>query len=165
MVKFFGEISNDIVYYRSIIVLRHSRKVIATIMPILVFATLLIPLMGGDYVLPVIMLFLTVISFIVVFHRKPLGKNPFVKNEVYINISERTIILGNKDINFSVNTSAITKVIDYGDWWYLEQKKDANMSILCEKSLMVEGAAEDFEKIFADKIVKSDKYQEWIANR
>lgn len=48
----------------------------------------------------------------------------------------------------------IKVIVDYGDWYYIRFKFDITASVVCQKSLIVEGTIEDFEKLFADKIIR-----------
>lgn len=48
----------------------------------------------------------------------------------------------------------ITKIYDYGDWYYIKFKFDPSNYLVCQKDLIVKGTIDEFEKIFKDKLIK-----------
>ena len=53
---------------------------------------------------------------------------------------------------------AITKVEDYGEYYYLfVHRWESTHGIVCQKDLLVEGTLEEFEKLFAGKIIRKIK--------
>lgn len=55
--------------------------------------------------------------------------------------------------------SAVKCVKDYGEWYHFEFNfSDRDMYFVCQKSLLTEGSIEEFESLFADKLMRiSDK--------
>ena len=88
---------------------------------------------------------------------KPLSK-VYKLSKTIIFDSEKGIIsviienANNKPQKFKVKN--IKKIEDYGDWYYIRFKFDITASVVCQKNLIVEGTIEDFEKLFADKIIR-----------
>lgn len=55
--------------------------------------------------------------------------------------------------------NSISKIIDYGEWYHLVfYYSDRDICFVCQKSLITKGTIEEFERLFEDKIVTSDKY-------
>ena len=51
--------------------------------------------------------------------------------------------------------SKVSKVIDAGEWYYVIFKLgDVSTAFVCQKDLITTGTLEDFETLFADKIVR-----------
>lgn len=49
----------------------------------------------------------------------------------------------------------VKSVIDYGEWYKIEFRLPGNSQrFICQKDLITQGTIEDFEKLFADKIIR-----------
>lgn len=55
-----------------------------------------------------------------------------------------------------VSTGEVKKLVDYGKYYYILYG-GVNRAIICQKDLLVEGTLEEFENIFAGKIVRKLK--------
>ena len=49
----------------------------------------------------------------------------------------------------------VKSVIDYGEWYKIEFRLPGNSQrFICQKDLITQGTIEDFENLFADKIIR-----------
>ena len=49
----------------------------------------------------------------------------------------------------------VKSVIDYGEWYQIEFRLPGNSQrFICQKDLITQGTIEDFENLFADKIIR-----------
>ncbi len=68
--------------------------------------------------------------------------------------AERPYHLGTPFVE--VSTGEVKKLVDYGKYYYILYG-GVNRAIICQKDLLVEGTLEEFENIFAGKIVRKLK--------
>lgn len=83
--------------------------------------------------------------------------------------SLKTISLDRKNLyilkgkrNYIVPVSGIKEIVDYGEFYQIKLYFVAYVGFefnifICQKNLITKGTLEEFEKIFDDKIVRSDK--------
>ena len=82
-----------------------------------------------------------------------------INNEVmtveYDEISDD--MFGEKE--FIIPLSAVKKVVDVGDWYHFIgfEVKGKGLYCVCQKDLLTKGTLEEFEELFADKIVRKKK--------
>lgn len=48
----------------------------------------------------------------------------------------------------------IKRIIDFGDWYYVVFKFPKRVNLICQKSLIVEGTINDFERVFCKQIMR-----------
>lgn len=72
-----------------------------------------------------------------------------------VSIMRDTLISSGKKYKDGRSIEYVKKVIDYGDWYhiifYFPHK---NVYYLCQKDLISEGTIEEFEELFAEKLVR-----------
>ena len=162
MIEFKGEISDEI---RLRIMKKQDRLLGYMILPITliagVCALILFLTNDGSYkeflFYAILLVFITAFLFIA-----PQFKNlsrfksfkwVFVVKISEVNIEEKSLILDR--ITF-VPIEKVKKVIDEGDC-YIIRHIGSTTSIICQKSLLVEGTIEEFEELFKDKLVRKIK--------
>ncbi len=70
-------------------------------------------------------------------------------------IKDDIIICKGKGFSVSNQISFVKKIIDNGEGYHIFFKfPHKSFRYFCQKNLLTEGALEDFEKIFKDKIIK-----------
>lgn len=102
---------------------------------------------------------LLVLSILLIFSPTP---SIHEKTGWYVNIeidgtrvrAERPYHLGTPFVEIS--TGEVKKLVDYGKYYYILYG-GVNRAIICQKDLLVEGTLEEFENIFAGKIVRKLK--------
>lgn len=102
---------------------------------------------------------LLVLSILLIFSPTP---SIHEKTGWYVNIeidetrvrAERPYHLGTPFVE--VSTGEVKKLVDYGKYYYILYG-GVNRAIICQKDLLVEGTIEEFENIFAGKIVRKLK--------
>lgn len=86
----------------------------------------------------------------------PPGKSTqglFIPQIILFDLEEETVIHKCEKMERFHMINSITKVIDYGEWYYLIfQYSDRDLYFVCQKDLLTEGSIEDFEDLFKDKI-------------
>lgn len=75
-----------------------------------------------------------------------------------ITIDENAIVSEGNKFYYECPILEVKKVVDMGEWYHIFFNfKYRNMRFVCQKNLLVEGSIEEFEKIFAGKIIKYNK--------
>lgn len=97
------------------------------------------------------------LAIFTIFEALPLPKkirNRFLHLKITIKLNEEMI---SRQDQYSYTEEPITKVkkiIDMGDWYYIIFKLgDLSNCWVCQKDWIIQGTIEDFEKIFAGKII------------
>ncbi|MFQ6749888.1 MAG: hypothetical protein ACLRFR_03525 [Clostridia bacterium] len=120
--------------------------------------TVLTVFISSEYVIEFAIMSAILFILTIVFFIKP---NPKMLSNYYflpikINIDkEKSIIsqvIQGKSVNYKLEY--VKQVIDMGEWYNIAFKYDSSAMITCQKNLIVEGTIEDFEKLFADKIIR-----------
>lgn len=75
-----------------------------------------------------------------------------------ISINDETVIIHGETFHQEREISQLKRIIDFGDCYKIEFVfPHKSFSCLCQKNLMVKGTLEEFEKRFADIIVRKAK--------
>ena len=77
--------------------------------------------------------------------------------EISIEVEDGYIVSVSKMMTVDRNLSEVKAVIDHGEWYSFQfgGRGIPAQRFVCQKNLMIEGPLEDFEKLFAEKIVKT----------
>jgi len=150
MIEFNGEISGN---SRKFIFRTQSRAMlIATSITAVIF---LIPtILAAIYWDALALLFIIPLAMMVGFSF--IHYDNFVPKRIFIDTEEETIVhLSKQGERFHI-LSSVKCVKDYGEWYHFEfNYSDRDMYFVCQKSLLTEGSIEEFEELFADKLVKT----------
>ena len=74
---------------------------------------------------------------------------------IFIDTEEETIVHFSKQGERFHMLSTVKCVKDYGEWYHLEfNYSDRDMYFVCQKSLLTQGRIEEFEELFAGKLVR-----------
>ena len=60
----------------------------------------------------------------------------------------------NKNLTGCIPIDEVLEVIDMGTWYRFKYNTKINILAVCQKDLIVEGTLEEFEELFADKLVR-----------
>ena len=109
---------------------------------------------------PAISIFFIPYAMLILFSLLPPGKSAqkiFMPKRVFIDLEEGTIVHEcEKTERFHMLTS-VKQVIDYGEWYYFKfNYEDRDPYFVCQKSLLTQGTLEEFESLFADKLIKKE---------
>ena len=64
-------------------------------------------------------------------------------------------VRASKLLMVSTLVNSVTRVLDYGEWYYLLFEFDSrDIYFVCQKSLLTKGSLEEFEALFEGKIEK-----------
>ena len=78
-----------------------------------------------------------------------------VPNRIFIDTEEETIVHFSKQGERFHMLSSVKCVKDYGEWYHFEFNYfDRDMYFVCQKSLLTQGSIEEFENLFADKLIR-----------
>ena len=86
------------------------------------------------------------------------ARSEFMPKEIFIDFKEEMIVQKSEKKERFHELSSIKCIYDYGEWYYITfcfGNKD--QYFLCQKSLLIEGSLDDFEKFFEDRLVKRTK--------
>ena len=61
-----------------------------------------------------------------------------------------------KEATSRVPFDSVLEVIDMGAWYKFKYNLTINVFTVCQKDLIVEGTIEEFEELFADKLVRKE---------
>lgn len=61
-----------------------------------------------------------------------------------------------KEATSRVPFDSVLEVIDMGAWYKFKYNLTINVFTVCQKNLIVEGTLEEFEELFADKLVRKE---------
>ncbi len=154
MIDFNGEISGDC---KKFLINRHRvLQIKAQLITFTVFSipTILLAILWR----PMIALFMIPVSLVLIFAILPPTKQDqktFVPKRVYIDLNERTIIqISEKAERFHM-IEDVWQVEDYGEWYYFIFKLESrDHYFICQKNLLISGSIEQFEELFAEKIIR-----------
>jgi len=153
MIEFRGKISEDCWRYLEKIGIRVVR--IAGLLPAIVLLTIgIVAIIMWSWFFVVIALASIVFFIVAIFPKKCNVVDAPTRVTIKKNIIERDGV-GAKNYA-SRELDAVKKVIDFGDWYYISfyfPRKD--MSFVCQKDLIVEGTIEEFEQLFASRLVRA----------
>ena len=62
----------------------------------------------------------------------------------------------NKNLTGCIPIDEVLEVIDMGTWYRFKYNTKINILAVCQKNLIVEGTLEEFEELFADKLVRKE---------
>ena len=62
----------------------------------------------------------------------------------------------NKNLTGCIPIDEVLEVIDMGTWYKISLNLKYNSFFACQKDLIVEGTLEEFEELFADKLVRKE---------
>ena len=85
--------------------------------------------------------------------KKDLGY--LVPATIFIKLNTQDIISESDKFHIESAFSLVSEVWDCGEWYDIRTKVDAG-KFICQKNLICEGTLEEFESLFADKIVKKN---------
>lgn len=171
MIKFEGKLSDECVLYRT----KYSERIVIIVGLILAVIGLTLGLIlyiilghrdteTKEMIFWAGLLVLIVLIFVIdiVKYKKP-------RVDIYIELT-----IGNGVIEYTsgpfapekVQVSKVKKVLCIGERYYIVAHGDVSTSMMAEKSLLKEGTIEEFEALFADKLVrkklKGDKGHEKV---
>ena len=86
--------------------------------------------------------------------KKDLGY--LVPSIVIVNSDTQEIVCESDKFHIESSFSLVTEVWDFGEWYDIRTEVDAG-KFICDKSLICEGTLEEFESLFAGKIIKKHK--------
>lgn len=80
----------------------------------------------------------------------------FMPIRVFVNLDEETIVRQCENGNEAFHMISTVKCVeDYGEWYHFEfNYSDRDMYFVCQKSLLTQGSIEEFENLFADKLIR-----------
>lgn len=88
----------------------------------------------------------------------PAGKidqKSFMPVRIFFDLRDEIVVKKSETTESFHEISSIKAVYDYGDWYYLKfYASDRDLYFVCQKDLLVEGTIEEFEAMFADKIIR-----------
>lgn len=159
MIKFSGALSNTC----KIFIFKMERKIELIVMCILCFL-LSIPFLYLTiyhdivFILVIAALLFFVLAFYV-YYMFPSKKKLNKEYMITIAIEGEEIECDGPNYYYCEDVADILKVIDYGEFFHIKFLNAWNRHhFICEKSLLVEGRIEEFEEMFADKIVSKEFY-------
>lgn len=155
MIEFNGEYDDKILKDSFKTVMNYHAKFLWICCGVCCVVSILMSIFSDETLMTIVAWAVTaIILFVLLLPTPEKKKNPFVNNVVNIKITQQTLTIKREGAEKVRDTTKIKKVLDYGTWWYIAEKNDFAFPIICQKDLLVEGTLEDFEKLFAGKIVK-----------
>ena len=153
MIRFSGEISGDCLKY----ILRRNAKAdrFAVSLGLLLFGvpiTVALGAMDWRFVFLCLPIFILAIAFCNIPPRKK-DLGALVPKSVVIDPHTRELISQNDKLRFEAAFSLVKEIWDFGDWYDIRTETDPGWFI-CQKNLLCEGTLEEFEALFADKLIK-----------
>ena len=100
---------------------------------------------------------LTYVMMILLSLRLPTEKE-FNENMAILKVTIENQFITAQGVNRQVGApvSYVRKVVDMGKWYQIFFHSPYHYAFVCEKQLLVSGTIEEFEKLFAGKIVRID---------
>ena len=156
MIEFSGQISGQTLNY----ILNQERNrglIAASIVSVLVTIAIVVVAVIYDTIYFIGLAF-PVIFVIISILAKP-GKSTYrliLPQRVYI--EGDVIVSENEEFNFSRKLDQVETVIDFGEGYHIKFYSAYRCpKFICQKSLLTKGSIEEFEKLFLDKITRSQK--------
>lgn len=155
MIKFQGEISGECKKY----ILQRNTKTdrIATVIALSLFG---VPITIGVCAINWKFIFLCLPVFVLIISlcslppsKKDLGLH--IPTSVSIDPSTQDIISESDRFHIESAFSLVTEIWDFGEWYDIRTEVDAG-AFICQKNLICEGSLEEFESLFADKIIRKN---------
>ena len=76
-------------------------------------------------------------------------------NRVYFELEDEIVTRECKSGEMFYGFDKIREIKDYGEWYYLQfELFSRDPYFVCQKSLLTQGSIEQFEELFADKIIR-----------
>ena len=159
MIEFKGELSRECQTF-----IRKKEGIVQSVLFTIAFIILayplyllIIPIFSSTLfvvlIYALIYLFTMVLCFVMPSRKEFLKNIPY---KIVIDESEGLIASISADNNIEMNLDNVDIVYDMGTWYLLKFSPGPNYPprFLCQKDLVVRGTIEDFEKLFAEKIVR-----------
>ena len=149
MIEFNGDISGNSRQF--LFRLQSKYMVMATSITAVIF---LIPtILAAIYWDTLALLFIIPLAMMVAFSF--IHYDNCVPNRIFIDTEEETIVNFSKQGERFHMLSSVKYVKDYGEWYHFEfYYSDRDMYFVCQKSLLIKGSIEEFENLFADKLMR-----------
>ncbi|MBR2220960.1 MAG: hypothetical protein IKK20_01160 [Clostridia bacterium] len=157
MIEFKGEQSNDCKIMIAALRGKKSGLVISLINLLLAILVLLLGLYNNLWMAIVLVILLILLSFFSFVTPKERVKNFKIDYKICIgnNLITQTYNTMFQNKTTTKKLSNIKKVLDYGKFYaFVFKFGDITNAWICEKDHIKNGTIEDFEKLFADKIIR-----------
>ena len=83
------------------------------------------------------------------------SQKTFMPIRVYVDLEDEVIVHECETCERFHGLDTVKAVYDYGEWYYFKFYFSArDLYFVCQKDLLAEGTLEEFETLFADKIVR-----------
>ena len=105
---------------------------------------------------PIFLIFFFLIAFVLVTPFLPITKKSFLQRmpkSIVFNFSEDTVFYKSDKSEYSDRISDIEKIYDYGNFYHIKFKGVTDSYYILQKSLITQGAIDEFEECFKDKIL------------
>ena len=105
---------------------------------------------------PIFLIFFFLIAFVLVTPFLPITKKSFLQHmpkSIVFSFSEDTVFYKSNKSEYSDRISDIEKIYDYGNFYHIKFKGVPDSYYILQKSLITQGAIDEFEECFKDKIL------------
>lgn len=155
LIEFKGELSTNCKNYILHKEVRLGVIVASTVAIIFLIPTLLLTFLWDWIAIFAILPLIMLVLFSLV---RPTKKSYGIILPTRIKIESDIIISEGDKFSYECPLNEVKYIVDYGEWYHIFfNYKYRNQRFVCQKDLLVEGSIEDFDKIFAGKIIKYNK--------
>lgn len=155
MIEFAGKKSNECKTFMLSLEMKRERVLLLAFSVIVIIIIAIVAYATSSFI-PLFLLLCPVAFIVCAFRAPTLDRYNSANMDYRVIIVDQTIALETDTGAIIMQyVSDVSKVIDYGEWYYIKFKKPIAHKFVCQKDLIIQGTIYDFETLFQGVLVKS----------